>query len=263
MSSAGSAPNRCLLGHRDPALMASGWSVTRDPLCLTAGYPSSLGLVRPTDSHRRSRRVSTRAFTWALAAVATVLASMVLTTTANATPKAPNVRPWLLTLSEMPVGWVDAASPPPGPGKCSTINDVSGQHPGSFGLASFTRGVTSGTDELFELIGGWRSRSVARNAFQRVADTVSKCHGYTLRSAGTTYPVTFKRVHLGSYGVKAQSFQALTSVGPLDVIDSFVLVLKGRAVLAVHYIIIKSSSSTISVSPGLKLIKKAVAKVRG
>ena len=75
--------------------------------------------------------------------------------------------------------------------------------------------------------------------------------------------MTFKRVHLGSYGVKAQSFQALTSVGPLDVIDSFVLVLKGRAVLAVHYIIITSSSSTISVSPGLKLIKKAVAKVRG
>ena len=148
-----------------PSGQPSRWSFTRDPLRLTAGYPSILGLVRLTDSHRRTRRVSRRAFTWALAALATVLASTVLTTTANATPKAPNVRPWLLTMSEMPVGWVDAASPAAGPGKCSTINDVSGQHPGSFGVASFTRGVTSGTDELFELIGGWPSRSVARRPF--------------------------------------------------------------------------------------------------
>ncbi len=191
---------------------------------------------------------------WALAALATALASTVPTTTANATPKAPNVHPWLLTLSEMPVGWVDAASPAAGPGKCSTIRDISAQHPGSFRVASFTQGITSETDELFELIGGWPSPSVARSAFQRVADGVSRCHGYTIRSGGTTYPVTFKRVNLGNYGVKAESFQALTSVGPIDVIDSFVLVLKGRAVLAVHYIIITSSSSTISVSQGLRLI---------
>ena len=200
---------------------------------------------------------------WALAALATALASTVQTTTADATPKAPNVHPWLLTLSEMPVGWDDAASPAAGPGKCSTIREVSAQHPGSFGVASFTQGVTSETDELFELIGGWPSRSVARIAFQRVADGVSRCHGYTIRSGGRTYPVTFKRVNLGTYGIKAQSFQALTSVGPIDVIDSFVLVLKGRAVLAVHYIIITSSSSTISVSQGLKLINKAVAEVQG
>jgi hypothetical protein len=202
-------------------------------------------------------------FTWALAALATALASTVLSTAADATPKPPNVHRWLLTLPEMPVGWVKAASPAAGPGKCSTIRDVSAQHPGTFGVASFKQGISSETDELFELIGGWPSRSVARNAFQRVAGSVSSCHGYTIRSGGTTYPVTFKRLNLGTYGVKAQSFQALTSVGPIDVIDSFVLVLKGRAVLAVHYIIITSSPSTISVSQGLKLIKKAVAKVQG
>jgi hypothetical protein len=236
---------------------------TRDSLRLTAGYPSLLGLVHLTDGCRRTDRVSRRVFIWALAALATALSSTVLTTTANATPKAPNVHPWLLTMSEMPVGWVDAASPAAGPGNCSTIRDVSAQHPGSFGVASFRQSITSETDEVFELIGGWPSRSVARSAFQRIANSVSRCHGYSIRSGGKTYPVTFKRLNLGTYGAEAQSFQALTSVGPIDVIDSFILVLKDRAVLAVHYIIITSSSSTISVSQGLKLIKKAVAKVQG
>jgi hypothetical protein len=202
-------------------------------------------------------------FASALTALATALASAVVTTGANAAATAPNVHPWLLTLSEMPVGWVRAASPAAGPGKCSTINDVSAQHPGASGMASFAQGNTPETDELFELIAGWPSRSVARSAFQRVTGAVSRCHGYTIRSSGETYPVTFKRINLGTYGVNTQSYQALTSLGPIDVIDSFALVLKGRAVLAVHYIIITPSSSTLSLAQGLKLLKKAVAKIPG
>ena len=130
-------------------------------------------------------------------------------------------------------------------------------------MASFAQRSTRETDEVFELIGGWPSRSIARRVFQGVAGAVSRCDGYTIRSSGTTYPVTFKRLNLGTYGVKTQSFQAVTSLGPIDVIDSFALVLKGRAVLAVHYIIVTTSSSTISLAPGLELIKKAVTKVPG
>ena len=202
-------------------------------------------------------------FAWALTALAIALVATGLTTTADAAPAVPNVHRWLLTLSEMPVGWGHATNPAAGPGKCSTINDVAAQHPGASGTASFSEGNTLETDELFELIAGWPSRSVARNAFQRITAAVSRCNGYTISSSGGTYPVMFKRINLGTYGVKTQSYQALTSLGPIDVIDSFALVLKGRAVLAVHYIIITPSSSALSLAAGLKLIKKAVAKVPG
>ncbi|HMK96052.1 MAG TPA: hypothetical protein VK425_00815 [Acidimicrobiales bacterium] len=174
---------------------------------------------------------------------------------ASASPKAPNVKPWLLKPSDL-AGWTQESPSPPASGCLALRAPLADQRPGSSGTVQFK----AGSQLLAEMVASWPSHAAAVRAWTAVSSGARGCNSYTTETAtGRPVPVTVKRVNLGHYGSLSASYQATYKLFGFPFDTDETLVCKGRAVVLVEY----SGVAPVPLSDVQPVLAIAVAKVRG
>jgi hypothetical protein len=175
---------------------------------------------------------------------------------ASATPKAPNVHPWLLTLAEMPLGWSTAAAPAVGRTGCFALAvTLLSEHPGSSGTVAYEKGQAPLVQEMLV---SWPAELAARHALKVVVANTASCHQF--KDQGTT--VTVEALNLGHYGSLSSAYQLTYTESGTVVAEDFVLALKGRAVMEFSYADEEDFLNT-DLSQIQSLLATAMADVKG
>jgi hypothetical protein len=187
---------------------------------------------------------------------AVVVALVMSAAPAVASSKAPNVHPWLLSLSDMPVGWSATAAPAPSRSGCLSLGlALLGEHPGSSGSVAYEENQAP---VVLELLVSWAISSAARHAYEVTTTGGNRCHQFKFQ--GTT--VTVAALNLGRYGNLSSAYQITYTESGTAIGDDFDLVLKGRAVLEFSYAD-EDAAMTGDLSQIQGLLTKAVGKVKG
>ena len=176
---------------------------------------------------------------------------------AGASTPAPSVKPWLLAVSDMPVGWT-ASTPSAAPAGCFALRQaILGQHPGSHALVSFE--ASENIPYIDELVASWPTSAAARHAWDAVTALANGCHQYTSTAGGTAAKLTVAPLKLGHYGDASSSYQVEGTESGITFAADYLVALKGRAVVSLDYGDIGA--------PALKNVqstaKLAVAKIKG
>jgi hypothetical protein len=170
-----------------------------------------------------------------LAILAALSLSLVtLAAPASASPKAPNVHGWLLTLSNMPkkVGWAQQSpSSSTSPVFCAADN-LTTKHSGSWGEANFGRGISLG---MTEVVASWATQAVAKNDWQAATGLLANCHRFSEDYSGQTFQLKVKPMSFAGARGDYKTYQAIGAIDGFAVVLDFVVVLKGRAVMLMVY----------------------------
>ncbi len=183
---------------------------------------------------------------------------------AGATPEAPNVHPWLLTISDMPsdvlAGW--STSPTSSPirhGCWGPAVELLSEHPGSSGSVGFQSGNHEGGEDLFS----WSTASAARHAWSLTTTGLNRCHQYSTTDSGTRVVFDIETLSLGKYGNASAAYElTFTLRGDSFGVD-YLLALKGRAVAELYYSELAVLLHVYLQFDVVPLFQKAMARVSG
>jgi hypothetical protein len=175
---------------------------------------------------------------------------------AAASPKAPNVHGWLLTLSNMPqkVGWAQQ-SPSSSPIFCSADN-LTTKHSGSSGEVNFARGISLG---MTEVVASWATQSVAKKDWQAANGLLANCHSFGENYSGQTFQLKVKPMSFAGPRGDSKAYQATGAFEGFPVVLDFVVVLKGDAVMFMVY----GGLGTPITGDVQVMVKLALGKIQG
>jgi hypothetical protein len=186
------------------------------------------------------------------------LGLVTLAAPASASPKAPNVHGWLLTLSNMPqkVGW--AQQPPSSsssPVFCSADNLTTKQS-GSWGEVNFARGISLG---MSEVVASWATQAVAKKDWQAATGLLANCHRFGENYSGQTFQLKVKPMSFAGPRGDSTAYQATGAFDGFPVVLDFVVVLKGDAVMLMVY----GGLGTPITGDVQAMVKLAMGKIQG
>jgi hypothetical protein len=198
--------------------------------------------------------------------VATLVASLLagfVTGPASAAPKAPDVRPWLLGVSDMPVGWsVYNIGPTARTGCWGPSVTLLGQHPASSGSVTYQDNQDASTQvEMREDLFSWPSGPAARQAWSLSVAGAARCHQFRETSTGPV--ITVGALTPGDFGDASVAYELTFTVGGMRFGVYYVLVVKGRAVGELYYAGTGAVLNLELKSDVLPLFQKAIGKVTG
>jgi hypothetical protein len=185
----------------------------------------------------------------------------------GAAPAAPNVKPWLLGLSNMPAGW-EAEPSFLSPSLSSSgsacanllqatlLQTTQSLHPGSYGEVHFTEGVTP---QVAEIVASWPTQPSARSAWRVVNTVFARCHQFSATLEGQTVNFAVGPVNLGHDGDVSRSYQVAGTVIGINIDADVMVAAKGRALMLVVYGGLGSTNRPQAVS----IVKTAIAKIGG
>ena len=178
--------------------------------------------------------------------------------TAAAPGSAPAVTPWLLSLSQMPTGWVVS---PPSSGtlsSCANVTDaIASRHPGHDGKAAFRS--ASGAPALLEEVASWPTASAARGTWAYIDHRLAGCHSVSAKVGKTPVAIAIKPLALPKVGNSSAGFEAIGTFQGERVVYALDIARKGRAVLSFVY----GNIGTVDQAQAVHLLGLAVVKVKG
>jgi len=199
--------------------------------------------------------------------VATLVASLLAGSVAgpaSAAPKAPDVRPWLLGVSDMPVGWsvYNIGDPTTRTGCWGPSVTLLSQHPASSGSVTYQENQDASTQvEMREALFSWPSGPAARQAWSLSVAGVARCHQFRETSTGPV--ISVGALTLGNFGDASVAYELTFTVGGMRFGVYYVLVVKGRAVGELYYAGTGAVLNLELKSDVLPLFQKAIGKVTG
>jgi hypothetical protein len=202
-----------------------------------------------------------------LASLGISLTTLAAAVPAGAAPASPDVKPWLLTLSNMPAGWTTEPSFS-SPSSSSFGNDCTNLlqstlvqktqslHPGSYGEVHFTDGITP---QMAEIVASWPTQQSARNAWAAINTVLAHCHQFSATSEGQAVSFSVGPVNLGHEGNLSQSYQVAGTVIGLSIDGDVMIAAKGRGLMLFVY----GGLGSTNVPQAVSIIKTAIAKIGG
>lgn len=189
-----------------------------------------------------------------LAGSALVVSLVLSAAPAVGAPEAPNVHPWLLALSDMPIGWSVTTPTAPTRAGCFALGaTLLAEHPGSSGKVAYVEGQAA--PFVSELLASWPTSSEASHAYGLATGHTNGCHQF--KSQGEV--ATLEPMNLGRYGDLSSAYQLTATVSGIALANDLLVVLKGRAVAEVEY----GAIGTPPVAKVLALLDLAVGKIKG
>jgi hypothetical protein len=186
------------------------------------------------------------------------LALVTLAAPASASPKAPNVHGWLLTLSNLPkkAGWaLQSPSSSSSPVFCSADN-LTTKHSGSWGEANFARGISLG---MTEVVASWATPAVARKDWQAATSLLANCRQFSENYSGQTFQLKVKPMSFAGARGDSTAYQAIGAFEGFAIVLDFVVVLKGDAVMLMVY----GGLGTPMTADVQAMVELAMAKIQG
>lgn len=171
--------------------------------------------------------------------------------------RVPNVKRMLLTLNQMPTGWVSASSGGGGARLSSNCNFK--KIPGKpLAKASATFSDSSGIPVWIEAVGAEPSGKAKPDLSEALRE-LGGCHSFTLPSSGgvPSVKLTLKRASFPQVGYQSGAFAFLGTLDGIQFTYYFVLARFRDNILSVFAYATLGSS----VGPFVKLIDKASAKI--
>lgn len=182
---------------------------------------------------------------------------------AAAAEKAPNVRPWLLGVANVPPGWSASTDNLAGSAQaeCFAIGaQLEAQHPGSSAAVSF---ATSAANAMGEVIYSWPTPADAHHAWEVVTGRLDRCHRFSAKSSGSRVDCSAQALKLSRYGEGSAGYALTLKAGGTTDAADYLVALKGRGVVAVYYADQSFFLSGEFQTDVLPLFQQAVAKMAG